>query len=197
MGSLAVSAIYSLSWLIIFSARFAAKADENVVAVKDCNVLVAGGSLAGVAAALASANVSRSLGIPLRTCLLEATDWPGGQFTSSLTPPDMGPENRYTEHLPSAFVKIIREVTGDQWLFNNPGHCWVSYKCFENVASVNIIKHALSSFGDQFLRVYYNSIVSNSELDSNAKARKLVGSGPEASPATHGRTGHPAVCSRW
>ena len=37
MGSLAVSAIYSLCWLIIFSAKFAAKADENVVEVKDCN----------------------------------------------------------------------------------------------------------------------------------------------------------------
>ena len=53
------------------------------------DVVIVGASLGGVAAALRAANMGASV------CLLEATDWVGGQFTAQgVTKPD---ENRYVE----------------------------------------------------------------------------------------------------
>jgi hypothetical protein len=53
------------------------------------DIVIVGASLGGVAAAL------RAAGMGARVCLLEATDWVGGQFTAQgVTKPD---ENRYVE----------------------------------------------------------------------------------------------------
>ncbi len=49
------------------------------------DVLVVGGGLGGVAAALAAAGLGR------RVILTEETDWPGGQLTSQAVPPDEHP----------------------------------------------------------------------------------------------------------
>src|SRR5579862_7210514 len=55
------------------------------------DVVIVGGSLGGVSAALSAANVSQAVDI----CLLEATAWLGGQFTAQgVTKPD---ENQYIE----------------------------------------------------------------------------------------------------
>ena len=49
--------------------------------LEPCDVLVAGGSLASLAAAVAAANASLALSpaAPAAVCLLEITDWLGGQ----------------------------------------------------------------------------------------------------------------------
>ncbi|MEM9492855.1 MAG: FAD-dependent oxidoreductase, partial [Myxococcota bacterium] len=47
--------------------------------VEECDVVVAGGSTAALAAALTSAEEGAV------TCLLEPTDWPGGQLTAGGT----------------------------------------------------------------------------------------------------------------
>eukprot|EP01043_Picozoa_sp_COSAG02_P032434 COSAG02_NODE_2167_length_9609_cov_18.589485_5_plen_583_part_00 len=52
----------------------------GVVVVENCSVVIAGGSTAALAAAVASAKEG------VRTCLLEPTDWPGGQMTSAGVP---------------------------------------------------------------------------------------------------------------
>lgn len=46
-----------------------------------CDIVIAGGSLASLAAAITAANASKSA-----VCFLEATDWPGGQMTASAVP---------------------------------------------------------------------------------------------------------------
>lgn len=48
----------------------------------ECDIVVAGGSLASLAAAVTAANVSSALNV----CFLEITDWPGGQMTASGVP---------------------------------------------------------------------------------------------------------------
>ena len=53
-----------------------------------CDILVAGGGLGGVAAALAATARGRSV------VLSEPTDWLGGQLTSQAVPPD---EHRWIE----------------------------------------------------------------------------------------------------
>ena len=49
-------------------------------ATLDCDVIVAGGTTAALATALTAAREGA------RTCLLEPTDWPGGQLTASGVP---------------------------------------------------------------------------------------------------------------
>ena len=48
----------------------------------ECDLLVLGGSLSGLAAALNSAYVLKSKGLSKKICLTEPTDWVGGQLTS-------------------------------------------------------------------------------------------------------------------
>jgi len=94
-----------------------------------CDVIVAGGSTAALAAALTSAREGAN------TCLLEPTDWPGGQLTAGGVPAvdfawhkigtyDVGAIAKQAENLPSEFVKWMNET-------GNPGGCWVSKNCFE------------------------------------------------------------------
>jgi FAD-dependent oxidoreductase family protein len=60
-----------------------------LMAELDYDIVIVGASLGGVAAALRAANMGA------RVCLLEETDWVGGQFTAQgVTKPD---ENRYVE----------------------------------------------------------------------------------------------------
>ncbi len=46
-----------------------------------CDIVVAGGSLASLAAAITAANASSA-----HVCFLDPTDWPGGQLTASAVP---------------------------------------------------------------------------------------------------------------
>ena len=55
-------------------------AAQSSVSSVSCDVVVAGGTTAALAAALTSAREG------VRTCLLEPTDWPGGQLTAGGVP---------------------------------------------------------------------------------------------------------------
>jgi hypothetical protein len=94
-----------------------------------CDVVVAGGTTAALAAALTSAREG------VKTCLLEPTDWPGGQLTAGGVPAvdfawhkvngyDVGAVAKDSRNLPKEFVQWM-DATG------NPGGCWVSKNCFE------------------------------------------------------------------
>lgn len=107
------------------------QADVNFnFASPQCDVIVAGGSTAALAAALASAREGRI------TCLIEPTDWPGGQMTASgvsaidfshitVKGHNMGRESQRPENLEQTFYRWMQSLAG------NPGACWVSDKCYE------------------------------------------------------------------
>ena len=89
-----------------------------------CDVVVAGGTTAALAAALTSAREGVS------TCLLEPTDWPGGQLTAGGVPAiDYAWSGPYasaaksTKNLPADLTKWMA-IVGD------PGACSVSNNCF-------------------------------------------------------------------
>lgn len=91
-----------------------------------CDVIVAGGSLSSLAAAVTAANVSASA----KVCFTEITDWPGGQMTASGVPAiDFGPENRVRANMPASLADLLFGplMPGD----TNLGNCWVSTKCFQ------------------------------------------------------------------
>ena len=131
--------------------------------VTTCDVLVAGGSLASLAAALAAANVSASI----RVCLLEATDWLGGQLTSSaVSAVDFGQANRMiTTSQPDLVESFVRLL--DYTLAQNPGggRCSVSTVCFPPALAVNgWIADTISSLPN--LKVFYNTVVTATSIDA-------------------------------
>ncbi|MBI5532043.1 MAG: FAD-dependent oxidoreductase [Deltaproteobacteria bacterium] len=94
-----------------------------------CDVIVAGGTTAALSAALTAAREG------VKTCLVEPTDWPGGQLTAGGVPAvdfawhkvdgyDVGAIAKKAENLPAEFVKWMNAI-------GNPGGCWVSKNCYE------------------------------------------------------------------
>jgi hypothetical protein len=86
-----------------------------------CDVVIAGGSLASLAAAVSAANHSSALIV----CFLEPTDWPGGQLTASAVPAvDFGPHNRKPVNIAQSFSSFLfgKSMPGNV----NLGDCWVS-----------------------------------------------------------------------
>lgn len=104
--------------LLIGSASEALLASSSL----DCDVLIAGGSLSSLSAAITASESFPKLHI----CLTEPTDWPGGQFTSSgVSAPDFGLLNRYSENLPSSFNDLIAAASSPVLNYK----CWVSTVC--------------------------------------------------------------------
>ena len=135
------------------------------------DLVIGGGSLSALAAAITAANVTKQLKSDLKIALIEPTDWPGGQLTASNVPPDFGPYNGKTVNLPQDFVSILNAVAGPSWS-TNPGKCWVSYKCFEAQKAASYIRDLLKSF-EPHLTVFYNTVIKATEVE-NSKIKKIV-----------------------
>ncbi|HLJ57859.1 MAG TPA: FAD-dependent oxidoreductase, partial [Chthonomonadaceae bacterium] len=138
----------------------------------DCDVLVAGASAGGTAAALAAAESG------LTVCLTEETDWLGGQLTvQGVCTPD---ENRYIESLGctrryAAFRAAVRgyyrenyrlseAARGQQFL--NPGSCWVSGLSFEpKVGAVLLANMLAPQQAAGRLRIFFRTRVTACTMD--------------------------------
>lgn len=120
----------------------------------ECDVAVIGGSLGGVAAALAAADAGASV------ILTEETDWIGGQVTSQgVSPLD---ENRLIEVCPpSESYRQFRENIRTYYRTHsnapalmpddsplNPGNGWVSNLCFEPVVGLEVLEAMLQPYID-------------------------------------------------
>lgn len=100
----------------------------------ECDVLVVGGGVGGVAAAVAAARHGA------RVCILEETDWFGGQLSSQgVSALDEHPHIEYfggtksyyalRRSLREHYMRIASSPTSSTEL--NPGNCWVSKLAFE------------------------------------------------------------------
>eukprot|EP00052_Salpingoeca_macrocollata_P019408 m.161088 g.161088 ORF g.161088 m.161088 type:complete len:646 (-) comp20959_c0_seq3:25-1962(-) len=92
-----------------------------VLAQPKCDIVIAGGSTASLAAAITAAEAAPKLLV----CFTEITDWPGGQMTSGGVPAiDFGGSNKNPDNQPKSFRDFFNFVQG------NPGACTVSIKCY-------------------------------------------------------------------
>jgi hypothetical protein len=108
-----------------------------------CDVLVAGGGTGGVAAALAAARAGH------RVCLLEETDWLGGQLTAQgVSALD---EHEHIERFGGTRTYCaLREAIRDHYrrlspalagqAHPNPGSCWVSRLAFEPRVALGVLE---------------------------------------------------------
>eukprot|EP00944_MAST-04C_sp_MAST-4C-sp1_P000881 g881.t1 len=144
--------------------------DENIIS---CDIIIAGGSTAALAAAFSAADEGPDLAV----CLIEPTTWAGGQLTSSLvTAIDFGKKNRKLSCLPKLFANYLMEEGYPQV---NPGKCWVSTFCYE---AQEIMQKFIEPqiMKRKNLLVFYETVVSNVDVSGNkimkvnAIARKPV-----------------------
>jgi hypothetical protein len=114
-----------------------------------CDVLVVGGSFGGVAAALAAADLGRTV------VLTEETGWIGGQATTQGVPLDEHPwmEMRGRTRTYAEFRSRVRDYYRQNYSLTaaaradpnfNPGAGWVSACCFEPRAGIAVLKAMLA-----------------------------------------------------
>ena len=129
----------------------------------ESEVLIAGGGLGGVAAALAVSRRGHSV------CLLEETDWLGGQATSQgVSALDEHPHieafggTRDYYRLRESIRDHYRSLASDARTSTpfNPGRCWVSGLAFEPIVAVRAMQEMLRpAMASTTLRVYLRTKV--------------------------------------
>ncbi len=95
-------------------------ADETV----NCEILVVGGGLSGIATAYESLLAGRTV------CLTEITDWVGGQLASQGTSALDEAKKQRNDLFYSRGYKEFRRRIQAYYNNDNPGECWVSAVCF-------------------------------------------------------------------
>ena len=89
-----------------------------------CDILVAGGGLAGAATAYEGLLAGRTV------CITEITDWVGGQISSQGTSAlDERDTQRSLLFYPRGYLELRQRIK-EHYGRLNPGGCWVSYSCF-------------------------------------------------------------------
>ena len=109
--------------------------DEQMDKTIDCDIAIAGGSTASLAAAITAAEAAPELHV----CFTDPTDWPGGQMTAGGVPAiDFGGPNDLQANQPASFADAMASIPGSGSRWNSktfegsgsPGACSVSTKCY-------------------------------------------------------------------
>ena len=144
-----------------------------VVNLNDYDVIIAGGSTAAFAAAIASAESGA------RTALLEPTDWVGGQLTSSGVPAVDEAWHTIKTKAPDtqtySVAKVARDPANITPSFHalmkgleNPADCWVSRFCYCPDSFVRQLKPLEEQVADK-LTVYRDTVVKSVETTGDGK----------------------------
>ena len=137
----------------------------------ECEVLVVGGGLGGVAAAWAAARRGR------KVCLLEETDWLGGQMTSQgVSALDeheyieaFGGTRTYyrlRESIRDHYRPMIAGPRGGKRL--NPGSCWVTRLAFEPLVGLRALERLIAPVIEAgLLQVFLRTKAVDTEVDGD------------------------------
>lgn len=109
----------------------------------ECEILVVGGGLAGVATAYEALYAGRTV------CITEITDWLGGQISSQGTSAlDEARKQRSLLFYAQGYNELRQRITNhyDQL---NPGDCWVSASCFLPQDAHDILTEMLDEAADE------------------------------------------------
>ena len=99
-------------------------APPNPEKTVNCEILVVGGGLSGVATTYEALLAGRTV------CLTEITDWLGGQISSQGTSAlDERPTQRSRLFYSRGYLELRRRIQSRYGKLN-PGNCWVSESCF-------------------------------------------------------------------
>ncbi|MGV2827861.1 FAD-dependent oxidoreductase [Myxosarcina sp. GI1(2024)] len=120
-----------------------AAAPESIDKTEECELLVVGGGLAGVAASYEALLAGKTV------CLTEITDWVGGQISSQGTSAlDERTTQRERLFYPRGYLEL-RDRIEEHYGELNPGDCWVSVSCFIPKDAHEIISQQLQAAAEE------------------------------------------------
>ncbi|XHX80442.1 MAG: FAD-dependent oxidoreductase [Stenomitos frigidus ULC029] len=132
----------------------------------NCELLVAGGGVAGVATAYEALQAGRTV------CLTELTDWVGGQLTSQGTSAlDEAKKQRALLFYSRGYKELRQRIEGKYGKLN-PGECWVSVSCFlpndaEQILTEMLQDAAKNSKGT--LQWFPSTVIKNLDVSADGK----------------------------
>ncbi|QDZ39034.1 FAD-dependent oxidoreductase [Euhalothece natronophila Z-M001] len=141
--------------------------DETVT----CDIFVAGGGLAGAAAAYEGLLAGKTV------CVTEITDWLGGQISSQGTSAlDERPTQREQFFFPQGYLEL-RERIEDYYGELNPGDCWVSLSCFFPDDAHSMLQSQLEDAereGQGTLKWFPSTVVKDLDLNADGTLMERV-----------------------
>ncbi|WP_341739740.1 FAD-dependent oxidoreductase [Microcoleus sp. CAWBG640] len=145
--------------------------NRNLDREETCDILVAGGGLAGAATAYEGLRAGRTV------CMTEITDWVGGQISSQGTSAlDERETQRSLLFYPRGYLELRRRIK-EHYGRLNPGGCWVSYSCFMPYDGNKILFEVLqdaAKTGNGKLKWFPNTVIKELEI-TPAVAGNAVG----------------------
>ncbi|MBH8552197.1 FAD-dependent oxidoreductase [Nostocaceae cyanobacterium CENA357] len=161
-----------ISNLFIPYSTIVAAPPRNPDKTVDCEILVVGGGLSGVATAYEGLLAGR------KVCLTEITDWLGGQISSQGTSAlDERPTQRMRQFYSRGYLEL-RDRIQRKYGQLNPGDCWVSDSCFLPRDAHNILTQMLKDAerrGKGKLEWFPNTVVKELEISPASKEDSKVG----------------------
>ncbi|MEH2348743.1 MAG: FAD-dependent oxidoreductase [Nostoc sp.] len=154
-----------ISTLVAFDSAYATvprTPDKSV----NCEILVVGGGLSGVATAYEGLLAGRTV------CLTEITDWLGGQISSQGTSAlDERPTQRSLKFYSRGYLELRNRI-GRKYGKLNPGDCWVSESCFlprdAHAILAQMLKDAEKQ-GKGKLQWFPNTVIKDLEIAADGK----------------------------
>ena len=132
----------------------------------NCEILVVGGGLSGVATAYEGSLAGRTV------CLTEITDWLGGQISSQGTSAlDERPTQRAKQFYSRGYLELRNRIQRKYGKLN-PGDCWVSDSCFLPRDAHNVITKMLKDAekqGKGKLQWFPNTVIKDLQLSQDGK----------------------------
>lgn len=136
--------------------------DETV----ECEILVVGGGLAGVATAYEALLAGRTV------CLTELTDWMGGQISAQGTSAlDEAKQQRALRYYSRGYLELRQRIQ-DYYDTLNPGDCWVSESCFLPRDAHEILWEQLQEaekVGKGQLKWFPSTVIKDLQLSTDSK----------------------------
>lgn len=132
----------------------------------NCELLVVGGGLSGVATTYEALLAGRTV------CLTEITDWLGGQISSQGTSAlDERPTQRSKQFYSRGYSELRNRIERKYGKLN-PGECWVSDSCFLPGDAHDIITQMLKDAekkGKGKLQFFANTVIKDLEISQDGK----------------------------
>lgn len=152
-------------------------ADQTV----ECEILVVGGGLAGVATAYEALLAGRTV------CLTEITDWLGGQISAQGTSAlDETTAQRSQDFFPRGYLEL-RQRLRNRYDTRNPGDCWVSGLCFlpqDGHAVVSTMLQEAAQSGQGTLKLFPQTVIKSlATTPMNQGEQVIAAQGIQHNPA--------------
>ncbi|MBD3880307.1 FAD-dependent oxidoreductase [Phormidium tenue FACHB-886] len=165
-----LSAAFAVGSLPLLSSASLAQSSPRSPVTPDqtveCELLVAGGGLAGTAAAYEALLEGRTV------CLTEITDWLGGQISAQGTSALDESKRQREELFYSRGYKTLRARIEKHYKALNPGDCWVSASCFLPSDANEILQKELEDAADEgkgTLKWFPSTVIKELRLSRNGQ----------------------------